>query len=99
MLHGCHFSQPRRHYWQSSWQSPASVTLYGGGEMAQGATETPHTLLGSAGCVTCSHRASVRAPGDGGHKVCLFKDRAATGVNVSKARWCYASPVRHPLGP
>ena len=28
--------------------------------------------------------ASVRAPGDSGHKVCLFKDR---GVNVSKTHW------------
>src|SRR4029434_6843884 len=65
----------------------ASVTLYGGGEMAQGTRETPHTLLGSASGVTCSHRASVRAPGDSGHKVCLFKDCAATGVNVSKTRW------------
>ena len=30
--------------WQFSWQSPASVTLYGGGETAQGAREAPHTL-------------------------------------------------------
>src|SRR4029434_3724591 len=65
----------------------AVTTLYGGGETAQGARETPHTLLGSASGVTFSHRASIRAPGDSGHKVCLFKDRAAAGVNVSKTRW------------
>src|SRR4029434_7404006 len=29
---------------QFPWQSPASVTLYGGGETAQGAREAPHTL-------------------------------------------------------
>src|SRR4029434_3866690 len=83
----------------SPWQSPASVTLYGGGETAQGAGETPHTLLGSASGVTCSHRASVRAPGDSGHKFCLFKDRAAAGVNVSKTRWRHASPVSQSIVP
>ena len=41
--------------------------------------------MGSAGCVTCSHRASIRAPGDGGHKMCLFKDRAVTGVGDMQA--------------